>query len=349
MNAKNGNRKFTSSVGIIQAGIPLGLTVILFIALLGLVSTPALAHGHGRTYDACGKTSWSALIACQNEARDDYYITRGNCYNLSEAEDREDCKDEATGAFEEAKEECKDVFEARQDLCEELGKAPYDPEIEPDDFVDPANIGGSVAPNPYFPLVTGNTWVYEGDGETITVVVTDETINILGVTCVVVTDVVTDDEGEELEVTQDWFAQDGEGNVWYFGENSLAKVECDDEDAEACEGLFTEDGSWKAGFEYAKPGILIKRYPEVDDIYRQEFALGEAEDWAKVVSVNAEGEVDGYSCADGDNCLQTEEGAPLEPDVTEFKYYKPGIGLILEVNAQNTDERVELKTFTPGP
>jgi hypothetical protein len=188
-------------------------------------------------------------------------------------------------------------------------------------------------------MVAGYRWVYEGGDETITVTVTHKTIDILGVTCRVVTDVVKDEDGEVIEDTNDWYAQDVDGNVWYFGERSLAREDCD-----ACEGLVSTDGSWKAGVNYAKPGIIMMWGDadlKVGKVYRQEFALGEAEDMAEVLSLTAEEKVGLASCEEGDNCLQTADYTPIEPDVLEYKYYKPGIGLILEVDPESGD-RVEL-------
>lgn len=69
----------------------------------------------------------------------------------------------------------------------------------------------------------GTTWVYDGNTaaglEHNEVTVTHNTKLILGVTCVEVLDTVTVN-GELTERTLDWFAQDKDGNVWYFGENS---------------------------------------------------------------------------------------------------------------------------------
>ena len=344
MQAQKIVRKIVTCNRAIRGILLLGLTIILFIALFGLISTSALANGwHGKR--VCSKTASAAFLACRNEVKDDYWIAMGNCYNLSKKNKQAVCFETAKEEYNDAKAECGDQLDARKELCEELGEAPYDPKIKPEKFVEPEDIGSSVAANPYFPLVEGNKWVYKGVGETVTVTVTEETIEILGVTCRVVKDVVTDEDGEEVENTDDWYAQDEDGNVWYFGEFSLAKEECEPE--ELCEGLYNNDGSWKAGYASAKPGYLVKRFPEVDDIYRQEFALGDAEDWAKVLSVDAVADVMGFSCVEGDKCVQTEEGTPLEPDFSEHKYYKPGIGLILEVNP-DTGERVELVSVS-GP
>jgi hypothetical protein len=308
--------------------------MIFLVALLCLVSEPVLAWGP----KSCTQTSWAAFVACQNEARDDYWIARGNCYNLSDPEARAECFKDALSQFREAGEECKDQRAARLEVCEDIGEAPYDPMIDPANFVDPATISPSNA-NPYFPLVEGYEWVYEGGDETITVKVTDKTTGILGVKCRVVTDVVKVD-GEVIEDTNDWYAQDVDGNVWYFGESSLATEDCN-----GCKGLVSTEGSWKAGVEYAKPGIIMWALPEYGKVYRQEFALGEAEDMGKVLSLAAEEEVDFASCEEGDNCLQTADYTPIEPDVVEHKFYKPGTGLILEVDPE-TEERVELTSFT---
>jgi hypothetical protein len=94
----------------------------------------------------------------------------------------------------------------------------YAPEIDPADFVD-------VVDNPLYPLAPGSRWVYEGatdEGtERIEVVVTDERKEVMGVSTVVVRDTATLD-GEVIEDTYDWFAQDQDGNVWYFGEDTTA-------------------------------------------------------------------------------------------------------------------------------
>ena len=185
------------------------------------------------------------------------------------------------------------------------------------------------APNRWFPLVPGTTWTYEGGDETITVTVTEDTKEILGVTCAVVRDVVEED-GEVIEDTNDWYAQDKAGNVWYFGE-----IARNFEDGE----LHDLDGSWTAGEESAKIGILVPANPTVGEVYRQEFALAEAEDMGEVLSLDGTESVPAAECS-GD-CLVTRDYTPIEPDAEENKYYAPGIGLILEVDTE-TGERVEL-------
>ncbi|MFH0813067.1 MAG: hypothetical protein V2A69_09545, partial [Pseudomonadota bacterium] len=182
------------------------------------------------------------------------------------------------------------------------------------------------------PLTPGTTRIYEGQTEegteVIEVHVTDDIREILGVPCLVVRDTVTVDD-ELVEDTYDYFAQDKEGNVWYFGENSYTY-----EDGK----IVSVDGSWIAGVDGAKPGIVMEAHPEVSDVYRQEFAPGEAEDLGEVLSLNESVTVPYGSFG---SCLMTKDFSPIEPDVEEHKYYAPGVGVVLELNVE-TGERVEL-------
>lgn len=192
----------------------------------------------------------------------------------------------------------------------------YNPDIDPAAFVTTMN-------NPYLGFVPGTTFRYEGesDGETETnkVYVSHETIVIMGVTCVVVYDTVWVD-GEAAEATADWYAQDTAGNVWYFGEDSK----------EIENGVVVSThGSWKAGVDGAKPGIVMKANPQVGDEYRQEYYPDEAEDEAEVVSLTASASA---PLANYTGCLKTKEWTRLEPDFLEYKFYKTGVGLVLETD-----------------
>ncbi|MGA0608629.1 hypothetical protein [Caldimonas sp. KR1-144] len=298
-----------------------------FVALLLAASPGARAAG------ACTSSAQATLKACGFAAADDFWIAQAQCDHLRSASDAATCREEAKSGLKEAHDECREQHDARLEACQALGEAAYDPVIDPARFVDPASIGGSIAPNPFMPLVRGRMWRYAGGGESIEVTVTNEVKTILGVRCAVVRDTVRED-GEVIEDTEDWFAQDIHGNVWYFGEISR-----EFEDGE----LISLEGSWKAGVDGAKPGIVMKAQPMVGVTYRQEFAIGSAEDLAKVVSVTGSAQTPATRCVN--NCLVTRESTPLSPGDAEFKYYAPGIGLILEVNAQ-TDERVRLVEFS---
>ena len=277
----------------------------------------------------CKATTDAALKACQSEVTSDFWIEKGKCSNLSDTDERKVCEVDAKDEQNEGKQDCKDQKEARSEVCDLLGEDPYDPQINPADFVQPSQIGDTVQANPYFPLSAGKSWTYEGGGETIEVEVTGDTKVILGVTCAVVRDVVKVND-VVVEDTEDWFAQDISGNVWYFGEISQEY-----ENGE----LVSLEGSWKAGVNGAKPGIIMKASPQVGDVYRQEFLLDEAEDVAEVLSLTGSAVVPAASC--NGNCLITKDFTPLEPDGEENKYYSPGIGLLLEIHVE-TGARVEL-------
>jgi len=208
----------------------------------------------------------------------------------------------------------------------------YRPDVDPANFVD-------VIDNPYLPYPTGASWVFEGteDGETerTEVTVTPDRKEVMGISATVVRDTVSVD-GEVVEDTYDWFAQDRDGNVWYLGEDS--------KEYENGEVVSTE-GSWEAGVDGALPGIVMQAHPEVGMAYRQEYYVGEAEDLAEVVEVGARESV---PFGDFDQLLVIEEWNPLEPDVVEEKYYAPGVGTVLEVVTKGGEGRVELIEHTPG-
>lgn len=316
-----------------------GLAAVV-VAMFCLVSSTALTRGNDDDDEdqagACTRTARAAFKACQFEVKDDYWIAIGNCSNLSAPNARAECKGAAQAAQGEGSEECGAQFEEREEVCEALGEAPYDPQINPSMFVDPAQIGNAVAPNLYFPLIRGRTRVYKKGTETVTVTVTGDTKVILGVTCAVIRDVV-EDNGEVIEDTKDWYAQDVSGNVWYFGE-----IVQDFADGE----LVSIDGSFTAGVDGAKAGIIMKASPAVGDVYRQEFSLNNAEDLGKVLNLRGSATVPAASC--NRTCLVTKDFTPLEPGVSERKFYAPGIGSILEISS-TTGARLELVEIRNQP
>ena len=206
----------------------------------------------------------------------------------------------------------------------------YNPVIDPADFV-------TVIDNEYFLLVPGAKHTYTAETEECTerieVYVTHQTKNVLGVTCVVVDDKVWL-EDELIEATLDWYAQDKDGNVWYMGEDSTEY-----EDGKAV----STAGSWEAGVDGAKPGIIMMVNPFVGVVYRQEYYKGEAEDKAEVLSLNESVTVPFGSY---ENCLRTKDWNPLDMETIEEKYYAQGIGVVQEVMVKGGNERVVLIDIT---
>jgi hypothetical protein len=187
--------------------------------------------------------------------------------------------------------------------------------------------------NPYFPLEPGTTFVYRGtkDGlaATTTVEVTRSTKTILGVQAIVVFD-QSSVAGQAEEQTFDWYAQDKLGNVWYLGEDSFDFVD----------GTWVRnDGSWEAGVDGARAGLVMPAHPQVGDFYRQEYYAGHAEDVAEVLSTNASVSVPYGSF---DHALQTKDWSLLERRAVEHKHYAPGVGQVSSVMVKGGSEVMEL-------
>lgn len=203
---------------------------------------------------------------------------------------------------------------------------------KPSTSIDPKDFVPSVD-NPFFPLVPGTVTKFKAktaEGiELQEVEVTKDTRTILGVKCTVVKDTVKLN-GELIEDTFDWYAQDKDGNVWYFGEDSK-----DFEEGE----FVSSKGSWEAGKDGAEAGIIMKADPKVGDKYRQEFYKDVAEDMGEVLELDASESVP-YGSFDA--LLVTRDWTPLEPGVEEHKYYAKGIGAILEIPVDAPQERNEL-------
>jgi hypothetical protein len=203
--------------------------------------------------------------------------------------------------------------------------------------IDPANFV-AIVDNPYFPLPVGTTFHFEGtaDGtpQTDDVVVTDRAKTVLGVRCTVVEDTVSEN-GEAIERTYDWYAQDKQGSVWYMGEDSFEK---DDH------GRFVKaNDSWEAGVDGAQAGIIMPANPKPGDVYRQEFyEPGGALDQARVLRVDGHADVRYGSF---DDVLVTEEWSPVEPQL-EQKSYAAGVGELEEHITAGGNEKFQLVRVT---
>ena len=191
--------------------------------------------------------------------------------------------------------------------------------------------------NPYLFLVPGTVYRYRSETpeglETNVVTVTSAHKPILGVSTTVVHDQVFL-EGQLSEDTFDWYAQDTDGNVWYFGEDSR-----EIEDGQ----VVSTEGSWVAGEGDNEPGIIMLAHPKVGVAYRQEIAPDVAEDMARVLSLKASADVP-YGSFDG--CVETMEWSLIEHGIRERKTYCPGVGLVLEDQPRNGHIRNELVSIT---
>lgn len=199
--------------------------------------------------------------------------------------------------------------------------------------LDPAELSPRVT-HRYWPMAPGTRWTYRetnGEGVELRVVVTATSATKTlanGVTARVVRDTVTAD-GELVEDTFDWYAQDASGTVWYLGEDT-AEFEGGE--------LSSHAGSFEAGVDGALPGVMLPAEPMVGMEYRQEYLEGVAEDNGEILALDASVRVAAGSYRD---CLQTADTNALEPDVLEHKFYALGVGPVLAVDV-NGGDREEL-------
>jgi hypothetical protein len=150
-----------------------------------------------------------------------------------------------------------------------------------------------------------------------------------------VRDVVTED-GTPVEVTDDWYAQDRAGNVWYLGEDT----------AEYESGVVvSREGSFEAGVDGAQAGVIMPARPRPGLRYRQEYYAGKAEDRAEVVSLREQAEVPHGHFG---RVLMTRDLTPLNPRVLEFKFYARGVGPVLAIGVSGGADREELVSFRRG-
>jgi hypothetical protein len=208
--------------------------------------------------------------------------------------------------------------------------------------LDPADFRVEID-NPYYPLHSGDRRVYretapDGTRQRIVDVVTNKTKLIAnGVTARVIRSTVTNRAGKVVEYTQEWFAQDRAGNVWYFGEDTTSYEN----------GKASKKGSFEAGVDGAQPGVQMPAKPKRGMRYRLEggYKTGAA-DHTEVLSVGKEQvEVPFGHFRD---TVMTRDFTPLEPKVSELWFYAKGVGAVLALDISDGDHREELVSFKPG-
>jgi len=263
--------------------------------------------------DACDLTTAAAEAACHAHAGANRRLALAMCDNLADAEQARQCRQAADSRHGADEKFCGRQAASRAFVCRRVGQAPYDPAIMASDFTPEIT-------NPWMPLPPGTVMTYTVPGGRDVVEVLNRTRVIDGVTCAVVHDTVTIG-GKPEEDTYDYYAQDRRGNVWYFGEETTQ---------------FGPDGvpagvvgSWLAGVDGAKPGMVMEAQSSVGDAYRQEFLVGVGEDSAEVTALDEKVTVPYGTFT---HVLQTLEFSGLEPGAREHKYYARGVGNVLVVD-----------------
>jgi hypothetical protein len=226
--------------------------------------------------------------------------------------------------------------------AETPGKRSAFPQYDDPVHLDPADFSANIDKGRW-PMTVGSRWVYRvvdtesGSTERQVITVTDQTKMIAdGIEARVVHDVVRD-HGKPIEVTDDWYAQDSDGNVWYFGEHTIRFNR---------HGQPVDNGTWEAGVDGAMPGLALPAHPRVGMSYREEYSKGVAEDQSRVLALDAQAEV---PAGHFKNALMTEDFSPLEPRVSEIKFYARGSGqAVLAVDVSDGTDMEQLVSYKKG-
>jgi hypothetical protein len=170
--------------------------------------------------------------------------------------------------------------------------------------------------NPYFILEPGYRLRYLDGADELVITVLPDTELVDGVR----TRVVEEREsrgGAPVEVSRNYFAIDpGTRDVYYFGE---------DVDDYAGGRVVGHGGSWRAGVDGARFGLMMPGAPGVGQRHYQEIAPGVALDRAEVLSTTDSVQVPAGAFT---GVVAVLESSPLEPGVTGRKQYAPEVGLL---------------------
>jgi hypothetical protein len=217
--------------------------------------------------------------------------------------------------------------------CSRLPQGSEPVHLKPADFT--ANIDNS-----QWPMTVGSQWIYRvvdtssGSVNRDVITVTRRKKLIAdGIEARVVRDIVTD-HGKPVEVTKDWYAQDRCGNVWYFGEHTVEFVN----------GKPVDNGSWEAGVDSNMPGVALPATPRLGLTYREEYSKGVAQDQSRVLALDEQAQV---PAGHFKPVLMTEDFSPIEPDVSELKFYAKGSGqAVLAVDVSGGSDMEQLVSYT---
>jgi hypothetical protein len=207
----------------------------------------------------------------------------------------------------------------------------------PSEAINPADFSPNVT-HPLFPLWSLRSTEFSGterDAETGKTVKTrtvkrllHKTDTIAGV-AVAVLEVKDYEDGELVEVTEDYFAQHRDGSAWYFGERVS-----DYEDGK----VVGHEGQWLAGEGNNKPGLYLPANPTVGQEFEPERAPGVAEVRSKVVQLDAEVTVPAGKYT---GCLKTDDYSALDK-MTESSFYCPRAGLVRSEGPNGSSQLVRI-------
>lgn len=208
-------------------------------------------------------------------------------------------------------------------------KSGYDPHLIPQEFVEGIS-------NPHFPHKIGQVLNYTvsegGNLSSLSVTSTANSKMVMGVLCLGAHERGRGITAEgRTEDTWRWYAQDRDGNVWYFARETK-KYDFE---------VVTEDWSWRAGTNGAKPGRVMVGRPQeyVNKEYQLDYVPGVSMTRAVVLGTNETVTVP-FGTFSG--CLKVKVFSDLETGNVEFMYFAPGTGLVLSEGLPKGGRRQEL-------
>jgi hypothetical protein len=172
------------------------------------------------------------------------------------------------------------------------------PSVDPGDFVRGID-------NPWLALVPGRTWRYRvtgADEGTLVITVEPTTYDVAGVATTPVSR--TEPDGEQVV---DYYAQDRQGNVWWFG----------------------REGRWLAGQDGAEAGLEMPASPRLGDGWREAHASGVVDARATVATVNQVVTTPAGRYVD---VLALDVSDDLQPGLARRLFYARGQGLVEEIS-----------------
>ncbi|MCE9594419.1 MAG: hypothetical protein K8S98_09505 [Planctomycetes bacterium] len=250
-----------------------------------------------------------AVASCVSSARDEHRERRDSEHRQRREaveEEEDDEEDEASESMEEETDEADEGHAVAKPaaFC-----------IVPTPLHDGAKFSATIS-HPYLPLSTVRYAELKGEEDHIVREVQDTTQTVAGVECLVLAEKEYED-GELAEISRNYFAQDAEGNVWYFGE-----------DVDEYKGgkVAGHGGSWLVGRDASEPCLLLPAHPTVGFRFKPENSPPDAEEFDEVEAVDATITV---PAGKFEHVLVVKEG-DVAGKWTERKFYAAGVGLVSE-------------------
>jgi hypothetical protein len=175
--------------------------------------------------------------------------------------------------------------------------------------------------NPYLPLATTQRDILESKSTRVERTVKPEIQKSFTIAGQTIEALAVEDrefeDGKLAEIALDYIAQDDAGCVYYLGE---------DVDTYKNGKVSGHPGAWLLGKDTVKPGVLMPAHPAAGDKFRSEDVPHITWEHDEVISVS---EAVTVPAGTYQHCIKIRE--KLSDGKTEYKYYAPGVGCVMEV------------------